>query len=308
MVYLLHQRMLAEELNNLLGVLHMTLYPQGKGFHALQNDEGIERRNSCTGVTQQDCPDVSNKGSRTYCISKGNTMVARVRCSDSRILAACLPIELAGVYNNAAQGSTMTAQELGSGMYHDISTILNRTNQVRSTKGVIDYQRQAVLVGNLCHCLNIRNIAVRIAESFQIYCLGVRLDSGLYLLQVVGIHKGSLDAIARQGMCQQVEAAAVDGLLGNDVVTFPGKSLNSVVNSCSTACHCQACHTALQGSYAALQDTLGRVGQTAIDVACISQAKTGCRMSGISEYIGGSLINRYRSRIGSRIRLLLPNM
>ena len=72
---------------------------------------------------------------------------------------------------------------------------------------------------------------------------------------------------------QQIMAAAVDGFLCNDVV---------------------AC---LRG-----------VGQSAVDIACIRQAKAGSRVAGIPEHIGGCLIDGNRTGIGGRIRPLLTDM
>ena len=43
----------------------------------------------------------------------------------------------------------MAADELGSRVNNDISAVLNRTDEVRGTESVVDYERQTVLVRNL---------------------------------------------------------------------------------------------------------------------------------------------------------------
>ena len=76
-------------------------------------------------------------------------------------------------------------------------------------------------------------------------------------------------------MLQQVVAAAVNGLLGNYMAAVLGQGLDGVADSGSTGSNSQARHAAFQGSDALFQHILGGVGQTAVNVAGISQAKAG---------------------------------
>ena len=71
-VDLFHLRMVGQELHDLLGVLHMALDAQAQGLGALQQQEGVERRNGCAGITQQDGADVGDKGSGAGCVGEGN--------------------------------------------------------------------------------------------------------------------------------------------------------------------------------------------------------------------------------------------
>lgn len=96
---------------------------------------------------------------------------SRVRLSDRCILAGCLPVELAGINNDAAEGRAVAADELDSRVNNDISAVLNRTDEVRGTESVVDYERQTVLVRNLCDSLDIRNIGIRVAESLDVTAL-----------------------------------------------------------------------------------------------------------------------------------------
>ena len=48
-VDLLHLRVVCHKLDHLLGVLHMALDAQAQGLGALQQQEGVERRNGGTG-------------------------------------------------------------------------------------------------------------------------------------------------------------------------------------------------------------------------------------------------------------------
>ena len=82
-------------------------------------------------------------------------MVAGVGVSNVAVLAAGLPVELAAVHDDAAQGGAVAADELGGGVHHDVSAVLDGADQVRGAEGVVDDQRQAVLVGNGGNGINV---------------------------------------------------------------------------------------------------------------------------------------------------------
>ena len=160
----------------------------------------------------------------------------------------------------------------------------------------------------VCDCrdrIDIRNITVRIAQRLQINSLRVILDCAFQFFQIVCIYKGCCNAVSRKGMCQQVVAAAVDCLLCNNVLTCSGKCLDRIIDSCGSGCKCQCCHAAFQRRNSLLQYILCGVGQTSVNISCICQTESCCRMCGVLKYIRSCLVNRYCSGIGNRIRLFL---
>ena len=70
----------------------------------------------------------------------------------------------------------MTADEFRSRMDDDVGTVVERTEEVRCGKGVVDDDRQAVFMGNGCDGFKIRNIDGRIAEAFEVDGLGLVVD------------------------------------------------------------------------------------------------------------------------------------
>ena len=76
-------------------------------------------------------------------------MIAGVGIRDIPVLAAGLPVEPSGFHDDPAQCCSMSAQELGRRMDYDISAVFNGADQIRSTEGIIDDKRQAVLMGEL---------------------------------------------------------------------------------------------------------------------------------------------------------------
>ena len=124
----------------------------------------------------------------------------------------------------------------------------------------------------------------------------------------MGIDKSGFHTKVRQGMSQQVVAATVDGLLCYDMTAICCQSLNRIGDGCSAGSNRESCRAPLQGCDALFEHILRRVGQAAIDVAGISQAKTVSRMLAVAEYIRSGLVNGYCPRIRCRVRLFLSYM
>ena len=202
----------------------------------------------------------------------------------------------------------MAADKLGGRVHHDVCAVLDGTDEVRGAEGVVNDQRQTVLVGDGCNGVDIRDVAVGVAQRFQIDSLGIGLDGCFHLCKVVGIHKGGVDAELGQGVCQQVVAAAVDGLLCHDVVTGLCQCLNGVGDGSCTGSGSQCCHAALQRCNALFEHILRGVGQTAVDIACIGQTKAVCGVLAVAEHIRRGLVDGHRTGIGGGVGLLLTDM
>ena len=56
----------------------MAFYAQGQGFKTLQEDEGVERRQGCTCVAEEDCPDLCDESCRSYCFCEADSVVTWV--------------------------------------------------------------------------------------------------------------------------------------------------------------------------------------------------------------------------------------
>ena len=295
--------------DDLQRVLDVAFDSQGQGFGALQQQEGRERGQGGAGVAQQDGAHAGHEGGAAEGLIEVQAMVGRIRLGQGRELARHFgPVELAAFHDHAAEGGAVAADELGGRVHHDVCAVLDGTDEVRSAEGIVNDQRQAVLVGYGGNGVDIRDIAVGVAQSFQIDGLGVGLDGILHLSQIVCVHKGGGDAELGQGVLQQVVAAAVDGLLGHDVVTGLCQCFDGVGDGSGTGGGCQSSHAALQSSDALLEHVLRGVGQAAIDVAGICQTKAVCCVLAVAEHIGSGLIDGHGAGIGCGIGLLLANV
>ena len=186
--------------------------------------------------------------------------------------------------------------------------MLDGPDEVGRTEGVVDDQGQAVGMSNGRNGVNVRDVAVRIAQGFQIDGLGVGPDSGGDGLQVVGVHKGGLHPELGQGVGQQVVTAAVDGLLGHDVIPRLGQRLDGIGDRRGAGGQRQRRHAPLQSGDPLLQHVLGGVGQPSVDVPCVRQTKPGSGVGGVAEDIAGGLVDGHRPGVGGGVGLLLPHM
>ena len=193
-------------------------------------------------------------------------------------------------------------------MHHHICAVLNGADQIRGAEGVVDHQRQAVAVCDLGNGVNIRNIAVGVAQRFNIHCLGVGLNGVFHLGQIMRIHKSGLNAVQRQRVLQQVAGAAVNGFLRHDMLACLGQCLNGIGDGGCARGHGQTGHAALQSGNAILKHALCRVGQAAVDIACIGQAKAvGCVLA-VAEHIAGGGVNGHSACIAGGVRRFLAHM
>ena len=118
----------------------------------------MERRKCRTGITKQNRTDFRNESSRSYRFCKADSVITWVWLGQRSEFAACFPVKLTAVYNDTTDSCTMSTDEFCCGMYHDISTVFNRANQIRSSKCIVNCQWNFVSMCNVCQFLNIHNI------------------------------------------------------------------------------------------------------------------------------------------------------
>ena len=190
----------------------------------------------------------------------------------------------------------------------DVRAVLNGPDEVGGAEGVVDHQGQAAAVGDGGNGVNVRDVAVGVAQGLDKDGLGVLPDGPLQLRQVVGVHKGGLHAVGGEGVGQQVVAAAVDGLLRHDVVPALGQGLDGVGDRRRAGGHGQGPRAALQGRQALLQRLLGGVGEPAVDVALLRQVEPGGGVGGAVKHVGRGLVDGHRPCAGGGVRPLLSHV
>ena len=142
-------------------------------------------------------------------------------------------------------------------MNHDISAMLQRTNEVRCAEGVVDDEGDTVLVSYSCYAFEVEDVGVGIAEGLGIYYFRVGLDGSFEGFEVVDINNCIGDALRSQCVGNEVVRATIEVVGSHDVVAILHDVLQGVGDSGSTRGHSQSSHTTLEGSDAILKHTLG---------------------------------------------------
>ena len=109
-------------------------------------------------------------------------------------------------------------------------------------------------------------------------------------------------------MLQQVVGATVDGLLSHHVVTGLGKGLQGIGDGSSAGGDGKTCHAALECGDTVLEDALGGVGQTTVDVTGVGKTKAVGGVLGVAEHIARGLVDRHGTGVGCGIGALLANV
>ena len=202
----------------------------------------------------------------------------------------------------------MAADKLGRRVNDDVGAVLQRTEQIRGAEGVIDDDRKAMLLGDLGDGVDVGDIGVGVAERLEVDNRGVVLNGTLDLVQVVGVDKGGLDTKLGERVLQQVIGTAVDGLLGDHVVTGLGEGLQGIGDGGSTRSDSETSHATLKRGDAILKDALSGVGQTAVDVTGVGKTKAVSGVLGVTEHIARGLVDRHSAGVGCGVGALLANM
>ena len=156
--------------------------------------------------------------------------------------------------------------------------------------------------------LDVRDVGVRVAEGLDEDRFRIVLDGGLHFVEVMDVHECRGDPVLRKRMGQQVEAAAVNGLLCDDVSAVRGQGLDGVGDGGCAGGDRQGSAAALERGDALFEDALGGVRQSPIDVAGVGKAEAVCRVLAVMEDIGCGLVDGDGAGIGCRVRLLLADV
>ena len=212
MIDLRHLGVAGQVFHDLQGIGDMPFHPQGQSFHALQKDESAYRREGGAGIPEQDSPGPGDVGGRPYGVGKNDPVVAVIGLGELRELAGSLPVELAGVHDDAADGRSVSADELGGGVDDDVGAVFDGPQQEGRREGIVDHQRDSVPMGDGRHGFDVDEVGIRVAEGFNEDEFGLGTDGLLEIREVGRVHEGGRHPVGDQRMLEQVIRAAIDGL------------------------------------------------------------------------------------------------
>ena len=157
----------------------MAFHAQGQGLQPLEQKKRAHRSQRSAHIPQQNRPDSGDKGGGPHVLGKADSVVAGVGFGESGKFTGRHPVEAPAVHDNAAQGGSVSSDELGGRVHHNIRAVLNGTDQVRRSKGIVDHQGNAAAMGNISDGADIGYVGIGIAQSLDKHPLGV-LPDGLF--------------------------------------------------------------------------------------------------------------------------------
>ena len=145
-----------------------------------------------------------------------------------------------------------------------------------------------MLMCDIRYRLNVDEVGVRIADGFDVYNARIVLDCVFKDLRALGrIDKRRLNPVIREGMFKEVIRAAVNRRSRHDMLSAVNQRLQRIGHSRRAGSHGHSRHAAFQSRDAPGKDILGRIRQTAIDIARILQGKAatgGRKDAGLKDY------------------------
>ena len=251
------------------------------------------------GIAQRHDAAAPDIGGRPQRLGVDDAVVGRiglVEQREARLVGD--PVELARIDDDAADGVAVPADIFGERVHDDVGAEVEGAAQIRRRHGVVDDQRHAVPVGDLGQPLDVDDIARRVADRFAEHRLGPLVDGPLDGIVVVRLRHADLEALAREGVHEQIVGAAIELADGDDVVADAGDRLDGVGDGGHAGRHHQPADAALHLGDALLQHRRRRVHDARVDVAGDLEVEQVGAMLGIVERIRGGLVDRHGGRLG----------
>ncbi len=170
--------------------------------------------------------------------------------------------------------------------------------------GVVDDERQTVLVGDAGELLDVGDVELGIAERLGVDGAGLAVDGGAQAVEVVGVDEADGDAQARQRVVEEVVGAAVERGGGDDLVAGSARVVNGQRLGGLAGGGGQRRDAAFERGDALLEDVGGRVHDARVDVAEFLQREEAGGVVGVVEDVRGGLVDRHGARAGGGVDLL----
>src|SRR5579859_1146170 len=189
-------------------------------------------------------------------------------------------------------------------MHHNIGAVFDRPQQDGSRDGVVDDQRNAVLVGHASQLLDIANVSRRIADTFAENSAGMVVDQLFYIAGPIRFREAYGDSLVWQNMSEQRLSGAIQHRNRDDIAAHPGEIEHCIMDRRLPGAHAQGFESSLQRGDAPLQHRCGRIADPAVAKPLDFEVEKGCPVVGTIELVGDGLIDWNRHGLGRRIDVI----
>ena len=272
----------------------MLFHAEGKAFQTQIQIEGVLRGLDTAQIPHKLRGAFGNESAfQTKPLRIGHAMIAFVGGTQSReFVRIFCPVKFTAVHNYAAQGGSVTIHVLGGGVGNNVSAPFKGTAIYRCGKGVVHNQRNPMGVGGLAEFLDIQYGQRRIGNGFAENGFGILPERGVqFILTAIRIDEGNLDTHSFHGDAEQIEAAAIDGGAGYNVIAAGGDIEHGVEIGCLTGAGEHGGSTAFQGGYFFSHRVAGGIGKTGIEITLGFQIEQLAHILGGGVFEGGTLNN-----------------
>ena len=195
----------------------------------------------------------------------------------------------------------MTAEKLGQRMNRDVGAVIERLQQDRRRDGVVDHQRHAMPMRDLCQRFDVADIAGGIADRLSEDRLGVVVDQSFDGVGLVAVGETGRDALTRQDVAEQGVRRAVQLRDRDDVAAAVGEIDEGKMQRRLTGRDRERPDAAFEFGNAFFQYRRGRIGDPAVAVALRFEIEQRGAMIGAVECVSHRLVDRNGDRLGCRI-------
>ena len=195
----------------------VALHAQLQRLQALQEQKRVERAERRAEIAQALHARLHDVGEVAEGLVEANAVIALARFEQLRE-AALVPGKAAAIHDHAADRRAVSADELGGRMHHDVGAVLDGPAEIGRGEGVVDDQRQVVLVRDRGDGGDVEHVHARVADGLAVEHAGARRDGAAEIFGIVGIDEGGLDAEAAEADVELRVGAAVERLGGDDLV------------------------------------------------------------------------------------------
>src|SRR5579872_2310775 len=196
----------------------MPLHAQWQRLQSLQEEPGVERCRSRTKVTQQLHTRLDDISNGAKCLDVTQTMIRRIRLDKTWELSI-RPVKLTTIHDHTSNRGAMPTNKLGCGMNNDVSTMLERLQQVGRREGVVYNERQPVFMGDIRDRTNIQRIQPWVPNRFRVNSLGAVIDGRAEIFGVTAIDKAHCDTHLRQCVMKKVICPTIQTCRRHNFIT-----------------------------------------------------------------------------------------
>ena len=210
-VHGLYPRVGAQEFGHLAAVLDVAVDSKGDGLDSLQQQERIHRRQHRAQRALIDAAAPADERGGAVVFGVHEPVVGLVGLTEHGEGGGVLrPGKGAAIDHGAAERGAVAAHEFGERMNDDVGAVIHGANQHGRRHRVVDDQRHAVTMRDRCECLEVADVAGRIAHRLAEHRAGVLIDLGLDVGGTVRFCEPDLHALFGQDVSEQRVGRAVE--------------------------------------------------------------------------------------------------